>query len=165
MNIAILIDCWKVEPTPSFVERILNRAVSKVFPYIKVHWRIKEFLNSRKDISTMIIASYDGNETDPLILKIPKSQLKMLKIEDLEIFLKNNQVENIFMCGNAWDECVKKRPLGYLNVYKLIKKLDLKTDILVKYDCVKNLDDTFFDLKDNEDWCVTNEPDIFIYKP
>lgn len=89
----------------------------------------------------------------------------MLDTDSLESFLISNDVENIFICGCAWDICVRDRPLGYLKVFDLIKKLGLKTNLLVKYNCVKNMDDSYFKLEKNLGWHPTEMPGVFRYGP
>lgn len=160
MNIAIAIDCWADDPKSIF-EWILH----KVAPSRKVYRNIKDFLNSRSDIQIVVIASYDNNKTSKSILNINKTKVNMLDIAELEIFLQEYAVENIFMCGCAWDLCVRTRSLGYVAVHCLIKKLGLNTNILVQYNCVKCLDESYFEIEKNKDWCATSENGIFRYHP
>jgi len=160
MNIAIIIDCWK--DTPTTLHHII---LSKIFRSTRfVYLNIKKFLSSDL-IDVIIISSYDDKDTTPTILNIDKKKFFFLHEEQLIEFLKNNSVKNIYMCGCAWDSCVRDRPLGYLNVYKIINSLNLDISVLVKYNCVKNLDDTYFVKSKNDDWVKTSVKNIFKYYP
>jgi hypothetical protein len=160
MNIAIVIDCWKDEPK-NFWQKILFL----IFPTSRfVYLNINRFLNSDL-IDIVIVASYDDKCTSPIILDTKKPKLFFLDIENLLDLLRNNSIDNIFMCGTAWDVCVRDRPLGYLKVNEAIQSLGLTTCILVKYNCVKTTDESYFKLKYNKDWQITNTKGIFKYNP
>jgi len=159
MNVAILIDCWEDKP-----KTLLSRLMFYFFCSRQVYWNIKRFVTS-KNIQTIIIASYDGKNTSPELLRVKKHQVEMLDIESLRLFLTTNDVAKIYMCGCAWDICVRDRPLGYLNVFNLISKLYMDIDILVKADCVKNSDDSYFDLDSNKDWHPTETSGVFKFAP
>lgn len=88
--------------------------------------------------------------TDPNILYIKneKYKISLIFLEELEYFLsKNTHIENIFVLGEAWDGCVRDRPLGYKNLTKI-----QNVCILTKNDCVKTMNNKFPDLSSDNEW-------------
>jgi hypothetical protein len=161
MNIAILIDCWKDYPKNLFQKILFNLWTSR-----RMYWHIKKFLESNYDINTIIIASYDDKETTSIISNIKKKNiLYITDLNEFECFLKENKIEGIFICGSAMDVCVKNRPLGYISIFNLIKKLNLNTNIFLKYNCVKYMDNSYFKIERELDWDKTDNPYIFKYNP
>lgn len=46
------------------------------------------------------------------------AQLAMREEKELGIYLQMHpEIKDIYIVGSAWEECVRNRPLGYLNVY------------------------------------------------
>jgi hypothetical protein len=84
--------------------------------------------------------------TNPLILNyvnIDKFQISMLWMWELEYYLElNPDIKNIYVFGAAWEECVKKRPLGY-EALKELKNINIMT----KQSCIKSFDGTYPSLK------------------
>ena len=63
-------------------------------------------------------------------------QIAMRNEKELTAYLLDHpEIKNIYIVGEAWEICVKDRPLGYLNVYKqFCQGTDLR--LLTSVDCV-----------------------------
>lgn len=157
LKIAIIIDPWKRD--------LINRLLFFVSYKHKVFKNIKNFV-IEKDIDYVIIASYDDIPVDKIVLSIPNKKIFTTKLEDVLSIISENNIKEIFMCGFAWDKCVKYRELGYLSLHK-----NTNLDILVKDDCVlcdevyPSIPNRFFMPNENPDWKATSETGIFRYEP
>ena len=95
-SIAILIDCWDTD---------------RVNPRI-MYDNILNFLTNTPEITTIVIASYDGRPTYPKLLDVPKNCVTLTELESLYEFLEG--IHNIYVFGANYSSCLRNRPLGYL---------------------------------------------------
>ena len=157
LKIAIIIDPWERD--------LINHLLFFVSFKRKVFRNIKNFV-MEKDIDYVIVASYDNIPVDKIVLSIPNKKIFTTKLEDVLSIIREKDIKEIFMCGFAWDKCVKYRELGYLNLHK-----NTNVDILVKNDCVAHdevypkVPNRFFTPSENPDWRATPETGIFRYEP
>jgi hypothetical protein len=76
----------------------------------------------------------------------------MREEKELEVYLKEHpRITNIYITGAAWEKCIRKRPLGYENVYNKFCK-GTKRRLLVSLDCVETLNCTPPLLDTNIQW-------------
>jgi hypothetical protein len=82
--------------------------------------------------------------TYPDILSMPmgSDQIKFYALDTLQILYYcnfiNTHIRNIYICGFAWDICIKYRPTGWLQLAALIKSNMFKNDmnILINTKCI-----------------------------
>jgi len=166
VNIAIIIDPWEKK-------QLLNRVLFFLDHLYMTIQQIKKFIDSKDNIDIVVVASYDNIPVQKTCLKwIPKKAKKIFFTdeESLRKLLSENKVDNIYINGGAWDICVKDRPLGYINLKKIIDDMQLDTNILVKDNCVvmsnsHNLMPATFVPEDNLDWVETSEQGVYKYTP
>lgn len=128
----------------------------------KVLKNIKKFVIEEK-IDLVVVASYDNKPVDKIILSIPNTKVFTTKLDDIKTLIKENNVEKIYICGMAWDKCVKFRELGYLSLYK-----NTNVDILVKDDCVlcdEEYPARMFVPNENPKWKQFTNYGIYKYEP
>jgi hypothetical protein len=156
-KIAIVIDLWD--------KNILSKILFFLDHTFILSNNIKKFIDSKNDIDAIIIASYDKKSTLKSFLRW-RSKAKKIFIteeEEIETLIKENHIEEIYMCGSAWDACVQNRPLGYLNLKRIVQKNRISTQILVKDNCVMTLNEKFFIPSENPDWIMTEEQGVYRY--
>lgn len=153
-KIAIIIDPWD-----SFCGRWLFLVSSQYWLFR----RIKKFINSRNDIEEVIIAAYENLPIDRNILNWKSNKKFQFMTEESEFrkYLSKTQVSDIFMCGSAWEMCVENRPLGYTNLHKIDKRIN----ILVEKGCVLDMKGKSVIPDLNDLWIKTQEPNIYKYTP
>jgi len=156
-NLVIIIDPWQ---QPWWVQCLFFLDVAR-----KLYLRIKKFLHSRNDINDVIIASYKTHKkVDFRIYTIKKN---LYHITDENIFLdfldKRPYIENVIITGLAWESCVRSRPLGYENLYKILKYRNI--GIYIKEDCILTYADTQFIEENNPDWMKSSTPGFYKYAP
>ncbi len=151
----IIIDPWE--------RNLLNKILFFIDDQYRLFKRIEKFVKkNQKSIHMIILASYDGINTHKIIQNLPGQKIYATTIEEISLLIKKNNIENIYLAGSAWDLCVKHRELGYLNLRKQFKNIN----ILIKNDCVIYSEDynaKIFDPQDNLDWVATKTPGIFKY--
>jgi hypothetical protein len=71
------------------------------------------------------------SKTEPGILQYynpTQYQIAMFQYWEIEYYLSiHPEIKNIYVLGSAWDECVKYRPAGYLELSKL-QNINILTD-------------------------------------
>lgn len=165
-SLAILIDCWHVPKSPknallfSNILKFIESSFIKTIVLASYNSTI-ECLNSdtvwyqnRNKLFGKLIDTADTGpikNTDPVILNYVspnKFQIAMNFQEELDYYLKlNPEIKNIYILGGAWEECVKKRPLGY---WKLVKAN--VEHILTNTDCVLTMEGQPPDLTNDQNW-------------
>ena len=140
-KIAVLIDCWKtldepldsmsVNTTKSWLADIESRDIDTVivatYDVIDQEWKTPSALETRKFVgplswnkkidSIRMDKLFNGRKdhiTNPIVWNLTKSK-KVYTIHYPWEFpfdtIKN--ISEVYMYGQAWDICVKERPLGY----------------------------------------------------
>lgn len=97
-SIAILIDCWDTD---------------KISPQW-MYENIVKFINETEEIETVVLANYENLPISPKMLEINKKCVTLTETSELLPLLQ--VVENIYVMGANWTECVKVRPLGYIGL-------------------------------------------------
>jgi hypothetical protein len=91
--------------------------------------------------------------TDPLILKYHNSnqhQIAMFQYWEIEYYLSiHTEIKNIYVLGSAWEECVKYRPVGYLELSHLQRQ---NVNILTHTNLVRTNKGTCPDLSLDRHW-------------
>jgi len=154
LKIAIIIDPWKRD--------LLNHILFFISDKRKVLKNIKKFVIDKK-IDLVVVASYDNIPVDNIILSIPNKKIFTTNLSDVKSLVEEKDVKEIYICGMAWDKCVKYRELGYLSLYK-----NTNIDIFVKDNCViydEEYPARIFVPDENLDWKITPEKGIFKYEP
>jgi hypothetical protein len=106
-------------------------------------------------------------KTDKLLLDWicdKKYQIAMHYQWEFEILLKTIKIENIYICGQYLDMCLRHRPLGYDNLSKFILDNNLPSKILVKDDCVDDGYDNFLNPKIHKGWKETVTKGVYEYQ-
>ena len=105
-------------------------------------------------------------KTDSRLLSwnIPRTKISMHYEWELDLFLKQNTVEQFLMVGADLDECVKVRPLGYENLYRFLKNRKIEPYIILKSNLVINHNDSNFNIEQHPDWIQLNS-DFYKYDP
>ena len=105
---------------------------------------------------------YTVQHTQPLILNYVnpnKFQIAMLWGWEFEYYLsKNPHIKNVYVFGQAWDICVKNRPLGYDALLEIPN-----INILTKLDYVKLEDRRYPNLDNDPNWYHVVD-NIYCYK-
>jgi hypothetical protein len=154
LKIAIIIDPWKRD--------LMNYLLFFISDKRKVLKNIKKFVIEEK-IDLVVVASYDNIPVDKIILSIPNTKVFTTKLDDVKALIKENNVKEIYMCGMAWDKCVKFRELGYLSLHK-----NTNVNILVKDDCVLCDEEhpaRMFVPNENPEWKKFTNFGIYKYEP
>lgn len=157
MKIAIIIDPWKLD--------LLNHLLFFISDKRKVLKNIKKFVIEEK-IDLVVIASYNNIPVDKIILSIPNTKVFTTKLDDVKALIDENNVKEIYMCGMAWDKCVKFRELGYLSLHE-----NTNVDILVKDNCVlcdevyPTIPTRMFIPNENPEWKEFTNSGIYKYEP
>lgn len=188
-DIAILIDCWETwysklkipfdydyilfNKIKKFVESSDNIKTIIMASYESIdkpttiwHANSLKFLGEELYNSKDLLKDVDPGKykrTDKIILnwQSAKEQIAMHYDWEFELFLKNNKIDNIYLCGEAMDMCVRYRPLGYESLTAIIRKHNLNSHIFLKNDCVNDSKGKIFKLEDYPGWRKTDRKDIF----
>ena len=83
----------------------------------------------------------------------------------VQYLLENPQIKNLFVVGGKWDMCVRDRPLGYLNLFKLF--FSQQINILTYNGCVGTKKITFgwpVELDKEIDWVQISD-NVYQYVP
>lgn len=102
-----------------------------------------------------------GNEITNLLIRNWKCDVFQIAMHyewEFKKYMQSNKIDNIYLCGQSWDNCVKNRPLGYESLEKFI---DLSTNICVKDSTVKDNKNRCFIPSENQNWEPTDEPGIY----
>ena len=105
-------------------------------------------------------------KTDPIILNYVNSnshQISMRWWWELEYYLLlHPEIKNIYFFGQAWEECVRTRPLGYEAI--LEERPDL--NMLTNTECVMPYNSALsnLNLSNDPDWAQV-EGNIYLYQP
>lgn len=109
---------------------------------------------------------YPEQKTHPMILNYlnpNKHQISMHWWWELEYYLLlHSEIKNIYFFGQAWEECLRIRPLGYESV--LEERPDI--NILTNTQCVMRLDHSLpqLDLSNDPDWSRV-DGNTYLYQP
>lgn len=138
----ILMDCWHNYKLEFLYKKIIS------------------WINSKSNIDSVILASYDTDSseldndiwyknfkttkktpsigdkfTSSIILDYTNPNFNQLAIRDIDDFQRYINVrpwiKNVYVLGVSIDNCIKHRPLGYINLNKYTK-----LNILTNLDCV-----------------------------
>ena len=84
--------------------------------------------------------THHDQETIDVMLNYVNSnvfQIAMRNEKELEVYLlQHPEITNIYVVGEAWEICVKDRPLGYENVYEKFCRGNNRR-LLTSLDCVR----------------------------
>jgi len=124
------------------------------------HWaRVIEDYRGNAQVS--IYGGSYSNTTQPAILNYQNSSIYQFAMRaDWQIqqyvYRVNPQIKNIFVLGSSWENCVRDRPLGYLNLARVFAGQDIK--ILTYRGCVSGRSTETFDvdLDQQLDWKQIN---------
>jgi hypothetical protein len=175
-SLAILIDCWD-SPNNRLPQNIIsflddNKSIHTVVlasynckQHKNNHWfhkYVEIFVTNQvsrkiRDLSHVHRVfnqsdnKYPEENTHPLILNyISKSavQLTMTWLWELEYYLSiHPEIQNIYVLGQAWEMCVRIRPLGYEYLPEIFG-----INILTNSKCVLTMDAKFPELTYNNKW-------------
>lgn len=175
-DLVILIDCWDT-PNVALPQNIISFLDNTESIHTIVlasynckqpthkHWFYKYVelfttnQSSRKikdlahvhSVFNQIDNTYPEERTNPLLLDYVNSrtvQIAMTWLWELEYYLSiHPEIKNIYVLGQAWEMCVKVRPLGYDNLVELPN-----VNILTNTQCVLDMSGNFLDLTNNADW-------------
>lgn len=103
----------------------------------------------------------NNRRTDPRILKYNnpnRYQIAMFQYWEIEYYLSiYPEIKNLYVLGSAWEECVKYRPLGYLNLLQL-----QNVNILTHTNLVRSNQSDYPDLSSDRHW-VNVEGNVYRY--
>lgn len=158
-NAAILIDCW--HESPAFVPSLVfynwiklfvqcNKSIDTVIlaTYDCKYQEYKsdnQWYNNSKELlsvdryneKTNKLFNYKNHQTTDarfLNWNSGKTQIAMHHEWELEKYLEQNKLDNIYMCGRAWESCVADRPLGYKSIRKSFPDIGIRVNL----GCVAN---------------------------
>jgi hypothetical protein len=101
--------------------------------------------------------------TDARILKYcnpNQYQIAMFQYWEIEHYLSMHpEIKNVYVLGSAWEDCVKYRPLGYLNLSQLHRQ---NVNILTHTKLVLANQGTFPDLSSDHHW-INVEGNVYRY--
>lgn len=161
-SIAIIIDPW--EP-----QTFLAKVFYLLSDQFKLFRNVRKLVEDQfKDINTVIIAAYDNIPAVKDYQHLPAEKIYTTDIDTVISFIRKNNIKKIYFCGMAWDRCVKDRELGFVNLYRLLKDLDIT--FLVKDDCVICSSEYNFEIFNpknpiNYNWKKTKDPRVYKYNP
>jgi hypothetical protein len=190
-DVAILIDCWETEYTrqgkshstdyilfsniKSFIEAspsiktIILASYQSQDPRTSIWWQnYKQLVDEEtfrcKDL-TLDVSPFILWTTAETILnwKTDCHQITLHTLEELALLIGNSVVDNVYLCGQSLEECLRLRPLGWESLAWVIKELKLSTQILIKDTCVNDEDGNTFNLEKFPEWEATDVPGIFRY--
>lgn len=127
----------------------------KMFSLLTTDERLHQMYAYRKEWERVLPNELHQHTESCILHYIDKTkhQISLIFFEELEYYLsKNRQIENIFVLGEAWDGCVRDRPLGYKHLTKI-----QNSSILTKNDCVKTMNGDFPDLSQDDEWEEVSE--------
>ena len=156
-TIAVLIDLWdnKKQMTNQLAENVVNFVNTSdhieitcggIYELVTGERKPNPSLRNLKkpyiDISSKSFKEDKSNFFDPFLLE------KLLKTS------KYKHIKNICIMGAGWNKCVKYRPLGYINLKKLLpsKNIVINKNFIHEFDEEIILNDEFNWVKLNEDY-------------
>jgi hypothetical protein len=112
----------------------------------------KDKFQEYKNYNNVIFKNKKSEHTSPLILnwKPNKNTIAAHDVKDLP-----DTIQNVFLCGKAFDICVSKQPIG---IYRWMTERNV--NVFIKNNCVLNSKGKFPNLKDNPCWELVND-DIY----
>jgi hypothetical protein len=139
---AILIDCWDMS----------DSAYHNAFE--NLYTKILQIIDNTPEISLVILASYDcadldtnidniwynntklclprSNKTSPQVLNYRNSdklQIAITSFDELMGFLnKHTDIENLYLMGTSWLDCIHNRPIGIHTLSDVGKNVLVHTD-------------------------------------
>ena len=130
------------------------------------------YVNSRKLIGQEVVEKkkqfyYKINQEiettfDPILnWNTSKYQIALHLLWELDMFIDIRRIQqitfdNIYMCGESWDMCVANRPIGYEALFGHVK-----SNILVKDNCVLGTNGEIFQPQLNPNWEPTNKQGVY----
>ena len=156
-TVAVLIDLWdnKKRNTDLLAENVVNfvnttdhivLTCGGIYELVTGERKPNPSLRNLKkpyiDISSKSFKEDKSNFFDPFLLE------KLLKTS------KYKHIKNICIMGAGWNKCVKYRPLGYINLKKLLpsKNIVINKNFIHEFDEEIILNDEFNWVKLNEDY-------------
>ena len=156
-TIAVLIDLWdnKKRNTNQLAENVVNFVNTSdhieitcggIYGLVTGERKPNPSLRNLKkpfvDISSRSFKEDKSNFFDPFLLE------KLLKTR------KYKHIKNICIMGAGWNKCVKYRPLGYINLKKLLpsKNIVINKNFIHEFDEEIILNDEYNWVKLNEDY-------------
>jgi len=154
-SIVVIIDAWtwygipRKKLKPYLAERIIkfinsNPIHTAVLASYNCHREIYSdtvWYRNRLPLDNLIEYSPDNHNqhTIDIVLNYVNTnifQIAMRNEKELSIYLSNHpKIKDIYILGEAWEICVKDRPLGYENVYKKFCQ-GTERRLLTSIDCV-----------------------------
>ena len=153
-SIAVLIDCWDMrgEVTDNYLQA-----------FEEVYTNIIEFLDQTPQIKIVVLASYETedfrhdnawyNDTGKLhktadtilnYVNKEKKQISLTLFDDFaNLLAQNPDIENIYLMGTSWDDCIQHRNIG------LYRCSEIGKNILINTKCVFHSVDSILNLKYN----------------
>ena len=120
--------------------------------------RDRALLEDKETIQKHFIKNY---VTDPHILKYhnpTQYQIAMFQYWEIEYYLSiHPEIKNIYVLGSAWEECVKYRPVGYLQLSQL-----QNVNILTHINLVRTNQSNYPDLSSDHHW-INIEGNVYKY--
>ena len=105
----------------------------------------------------------NNRRTDPSILKYHNPnqyQIAMFQYWEIEYYLSiHPEIKNVYIFGSAWEDCVKYRPLGYLELSHLQLR---NVNILTHTNLVRTNQSTCPDLSSDRHW-INVEGNVYKY--
>lgn len=107
--------------------------------------------------------SSNNRRTDLRILKYNNPnqyQIAMFQYWEIEYYLSiHTEIKNIYVLGSAWEDCVKYRPVGYLELSQLQRQ---NVNILTHTNLVRTNQSNYPDLSLNRHW-INVEGNVYKY--
>jgi len=177
-NIAIIIDVWKYNSnlTTIFKPRLANNIVNflnsgkiDVAVLASYDCEIEIFSNNvwyKKKSKRFLQYTQQKNnpnkqQTQDMLLNYTNTKIQQLAMRHMSDFKKIvNDHSQIYMCGAAWNLCVKNRDLGYINVQKHFPSIPIFVDI----NTVSEQSNNMPNMANYPNWIIVSQ-DIYKYKP
>lgn len=120
--------------------------------------RDRALLEDKETIQKHFIKNY---VTDPDILRYynpNQYQIAMFQYWEIEYYLSiHPEIKNIYVLGSAWEDCVKYRPVGYLELSHI-----QNVNILTHTNLVRTNQSTCPDLSSDRHW-INVEGNVYRY--
>ena len=114
---------------------VWHQNYNKMFKGTHAPRKIRELADVHNSYNHKADEPHNNNATHPNILNyinLNKFQIAMLWLWELEYYLENNkEIKNIYVFGAAWEDCVRRRSLGYEALTEF-----LNINILTNLNCV-----------------------------
>lgn len=126
------------------------RFIQESEEYFKNGPKVKGFIDSAQDI-----LNYNNKSI---------FQIAMRNFWELNYYIENidQNIKNIYLCGGAWEACVKYRPLGCYELYKNLSNKGIS--IFANPNCIIDFSYNFPNLNLESDWKWI-ENDTYLYYP